>query len=385
MLAHTRCLLHSNDNNTITRGYRMNLRNLVATPALHQQMMKSFGWNKSTLELVDWEVFKKCRSKMKSRFQQVTKFTFDILPTAAVVAKASKAKSDVCPLCEDSPETNDHLCQCSATSVRIWRSKLISDLEILLQKQEVQLDLGTVMISGIMSVFASTDEEVTLNSSEYPRKLHTLIEEQNLIGWRQMFRGRVSREWAKIQQNTYDEKQKKNITGTSWITEVVCLLLNQIFEVWKQRNDKVFGNQSQHIQHSRHDKALQELRMLHAHRSDYRACDVQFLMNDETEEDETRIQHVLATSKIGSLEGWLYRWIPYFADSIKAAKAQPTATRQTPSIRQIFQPLRRRILNLRAIPPEIDEPPTRRRQNPNSLTTAVKSFFTAWRKPTPED
>eukprot|EP00980_Cylindrotheca_fusiformis_P024905 scaffold12690_cov177-Cylindrotheca_fusiformis.AAC.2 len=214
MLQHTRCLVHSNDTDTITRAYRQTLRNLVATPAIRNQMAKSFRWSPSTIDLVDWGVFEKCRSKMQTRAQQMTKLGFNILPTASVVAKGAKSKSDICPLCETDPETNDHLCQCSATQVRLWRSTVILELGQLLEKRGIQQGLGETLMRGIISVFESKNAAITLECDLFPRPLRQLITEQNLIGWRQLFRGRVSTQWAKIQQSMMpDYKQKRTSQG----------------------------------------------------------------------------------------------------------------------------------------------------------------------------
>eukprot|EP00980_Cylindrotheca_fusiformis_P010184 scaffold2267_cov92-Cylindrotheca_fusiformis.AAC.3 len=167
------------------------------------------------------------------------------------------------------------------------------------------------------------------------------------------------------------------ISGASWMTKVLTFLMSKVLEGWKQRNDLVHSSQSSVSVPHRREKVLQELRMIHCSlRESYRAGDVQFLLTADPDQDEAQFHHLLDHYGIGQVEGWVARWTPFFKESIQQAKLQPTAVQLTPSIRTVFRPIRRHLMNLRRRPPD---PPSscgsRRRSTIASGLRSVASFF----------
>eukprot|EP00980_Cylindrotheca_fusiformis_P016603 scaffold4973_cov135-Cylindrotheca_fusiformis.AAC.21 len=129
----------------------------------------------------------------------------------------------------------------------------------------------------------------------FPPALHPLIIDQNKIGWRQILRGRVSKKWAEYQHAVYTDRNEKDkkLTGTSWMTTLVCLLLTQVFDIWKQRNEFVHGAQSTTNMQIRKAQVLQELRLIHSHRDDYRAGDLKFLLTEDPDLEKPNFTQLL--------------------------------------------------------------------------------------------
>eukprot|EP00980_Cylindrotheca_fusiformis_P031347 scaffold26211_cov176-Cylindrotheca_fusiformis.AAC.1 len=98
LLNHSRCLVHLNSDETLTRAYVSSLRTHAATPALRAYMLKRFRWSLATYHLVDWTLFARSRSRLQASHRQLIKFGFDILPTNVVVARSNPALSEICPL-----------------------------------------------------------------------------------------------------------------------------------------------------------------------------------------------------------------------------------------------------------------------------------------------
>jgi hypothetical protein len=48
-----------------------------------------------------------------------------------------------------------------------------------------------------------TDGEVVVSPIFYPQDVRHLLVQQNAIGWRQLFSGRFSIEWARLKQEYY--------------------------------------------------------------------------------------------------------------------------------------------------------------------------------------
>ena len=63
------------------------------------------------------------------------------------------------------------------------------------------------------------------------------------IGWRQLFNGRLTKEWAHLQQQ-YLERTKlvdKHRTGLTWSVQIICTIWRHWLEVWETRNQVIHG------------------------------------------------------------------------------------------------------------------------------------------------
>eukprot|EP00980_Cylindrotheca_fusiformis_P013741 scaffold3534_cov102-Cylindrotheca_fusiformis.AAC.1 len=230
LLSHTRCILHLNDHDSITRSYTTVLRTHVATPALRNYMLRRFHWTLKVFHSIDWTLFNRCRQKLLSAHRQIIKFGFDILPTSAIVARSNPALSATCPLCSLSPETNAHLYQCSHAAVRSWRSSVLAELRALLDKWDTKYGLVEILMAGLGTVFDPASGD-TIDVTPFPPSLHPLIvRSQNSIGWHHLLSGRASVQWAPLQHEVYAARPvppPPALSGASWLTEVLHFLMSK--------------------------------------------------------------------------------------------------------------------------------------------------------------
>ena len=121
--------------------------------------------------------------------------------------------------------------------------------------------LSKILIEGVHLWFTSDN---TLMPNQYPVKYRQLIRQQNRIGWRQLFNGRLSREWANLQndyiyvrhqrlQETHQSAQKDGAystlsdrrNGLTWTAAIIQEIWDRWFELWAMRNADVHGNDQQ--------------------------------------------------------------------------------------------------------------------------------------------
>jgi hypothetical protein len=97
-------------------------------------------------------------------------------------------------------------------------------------------------------------------SKKFAPKYHRLLAQQNGIGWRQIFNGRMTTEWARLQDDYYyNARQRKHEeaagnqvlvpgasrharSGTSWTSEIIVSLWDQWYKVWTLRNANIHGH-----------------------------------------------------------------------------------------------------------------------------------------------
>jgi hypothetical protein len=77
------------------------------------------------------------------------------------------------------------------------------------------------------------------------RNLHTLITEQAAIGWRQIFNGRFSSEWSRLQDqysaSMDTERRTKSMTGDRWQAAIIGDIWDKWLKLWEMRNKDLHG------------------------------------------------------------------------------------------------------------------------------------------------
>ena len=94
--------------------------------------------------------------------------------------------------------------------------------------RETQTDpeLQTLLRTGWEQWYSTTDDDIQLSIHDFSPRLHRIINQQDRIGWRQLFNGRFGTEWSRVQQNAYDRHQQGNDThfkrtGEQWQVQLI--------------------------------------------------------------------------------------------------------------------------------------------------------------------
>jgi hypothetical protein len=78
----------------------------------------------------------------------------------------------------------------------------------------------------------------------YPAAYRRLGHEQTNLGWRQLFNGRWSTEWARLQDQyllQYHDPIPKKLRGQMWTSAHIDILWTSFRALWDSRNGKVHG------------------------------------------------------------------------------------------------------------------------------------------------
>jgi hypothetical protein len=76
--------------------------------------------------------------------------------------------------------------------------------------------------------------------NKFPPRFKAALSSQDHIGWQQVFSGKLSQHWLRLQGDVTlkDGKVRNNYI---WGASIVEILLGKIIELWKIRNDEVHG------------------------------------------------------------------------------------------------------------------------------------------------
>ncbi len=137
--------------------------------------------------------------------------------------------SDACPRCgafEDAP----HVWTCSGEGAdEVW-AKSIHDLEEWMTSVGTDLDILNAIVMHLTRW--KTQQEVNTRSSW---DLSDLVEQQEVIGWRNFFEGWMSSAWEEAQHQHYVFIKSRH-TGKRWAISLIKKLWQVAWDLWEHRN-----------------------------------------------------------------------------------------------------------------------------------------------------
>eukprot|EP00957_Ditylum_brightwellii_P025207 1907770-Ditylum_brightwellii.AAC.1 len=73
-----------------------------------------------------------------------------------------------------------------------------------------------------------------------PMDKRYLVGEQTAIGWRRLFNGQLTKQWAILQDDYLHHIRlcTSSLNGTTWASHIVKFIWSQFFILWTLRNEK---------------------------------------------------------------------------------------------------------------------------------------------------
>ena len=244
MLPHTKAHLILSDG-TITGNYDKYLQHKATAKPLLDYIRRKNSWSQSVMDSIHWEVHGTAIKKQSLPKTHMVKLLHELLPTTGQANKFDNGKRQ-CPLCSSQKEDRDHILCCPHPTQQVWRDTFIQELTDHCTQKETDPNLQILLIHSIQGWF-HTPQDYSVGTDCYNSVLHRLIHQQNRIGWRQIFHGRFSREWVRIQDSHYrrtrsqEHLQGKHYTGEKWLMGLILFVWDKWYTLWKQRTQELHG------------------------------------------------------------------------------------------------------------------------------------------------
>ena len=253
-------------------------------------------------------------------------------------------RSEKCPSCPCPLEDRDHILRCPHQSRSSWRTSFLIALRKRCDQQDTQLYLQEILLDGIEAWFTNS----TLESTQYPDRFASLISTQNCIGWCQLFNGRMSTEWARLQDHHLYQTNKsgKTRSGCLWTTSIIVCIWDNWQLLWTARNETIHGHDVTSRNAAKQAIAQTNIQRIYDSRNHLMPDDQAHLFDDP----ETHLQ-----MPTRSLINWYNTYQPMFTSSIKEAKRR--SLQGVRSIRSYFAPSPapggQYIVELNSMPPAL--------------------------------
>ena len=245
---------------TLTSQYKRALREARTTPALRESLKSKYGWTDEIFDDVNWEAMRLALRRLKGHRITLLKHINNISPVGKLVHTYDPKYPQSCPSCEELIETRYHLYECSGVHRLEWRRSFYQKLAKELSGLNTMDSIRELLVRALKAMIEGEDVE----SIAVPEGLEELAAAQSAIGWRELFKGRLSNQWAHHQQEylgSYD--RMKN--GHTWSIKVAQTILEGWLELWQSRNLDRHGRDSQSKAQLDKDQAVRELEMLYGY------------------------------------------------------------------------------------------------------------------------
>ena len=168
--------------------------------------------------------------------------------------------------------------------------------------------LVEILLDGIQSWLDGTPWD----TSEFPIDYLTLIREQGIIGWAQVFQGRITTQWAVKQQYYYNGfPPVKGRDGSSWSRKILIHIFTCWNQLWDARNKAQHGEDQSTKAIALHDQAIRELELLYSHRHLVLPRDRKFYYDDLDNHK---------SKPTSTIRQWINTHQPLILKSVKDAK-----------------------------------------------------------------
>ena len=115
-------------------------------------------------------------------------FQVDKLPVGKTIARYKDTYDHRCPSCYEDQEDRTHFLRCPHPDRTKWHLKLATAIRKRCEYLPTRPYLMEILISGLVHWFQDT----AFPREDYPTQYHDLIDQQEHLGWNQLFLGRFS-------------------------------------------------------------------------------------------------------------------------------------------------------------------------------------------------
>ena len=193
---------------TITRDLKRTAREMIQLPSLRKFYCERFGWSENIFEAIDWDIFRPVYKKhiAKTGIQWLHKHCIKKLPTGERIHKRDHFHDKRCASCWHSVEDDDHIFQCNKR--RSLRKKIINQINLM--RTRVDPKMCDILQESLLAYFTGQpimNTILRIRGQEGYERYDLLIEEQTVIGWDNLLRGKFSKQW-KLNQKAYITRRK---------------------------------------------------------------------------------------------------------------------------------------------------------------------------------
>jgi hypothetical protein len=300
----SQCTLYINGE-AVNRAYRSYMRRAYASHDAREYLMTKYKWDFETCEGIDWYSHGTAiKSLPYNQLRFVQRHIVDWLPVNNRLFERGHIPSNLCTLCDESPETERHYLCCKKNPHT--KEKLNESLRQVFNKHNIDSVLRKLIYQGLdISVADELKEDgVECELQGIPPEYTNLVEAINNAGIYQLWYGRFPIEWDWYQRRYLRKLSDCDTEPTGepkWIRAVILTIWQHCYQRWRARCDHQYG-QTQ-TTGFKHDQLLIQITSMYT-MQDHILSSEKYIFQTPIDDwkDKTTNQ----------LEDWLTKYTPVF-------------------------------------------------------------------------
>ncbi len=244
----------------------------------NQSNKGGLGWHGSKFDAIDWKTLERALAPKPMTYKVwLAKQTVGVCATRRIVARNQNLNDDRCPNCLISPERSTHLNVCLDEGRSLLFHEEVDDLEDWMVKN----NKTDPELRYWLSKYLHFRGERTMRSlGSMSRAVSEVAEDIDMIGWTDLFHGRIPLSLTKFQQ-AYCASFNSRMTGTDWAKALVTKLLNISHGQWMYRNFSLHNKTKGHLRLTKQAEVLSEIATLATSRPEDIPPESRFLLEVE--------------------------------------------------------------------------------------------------------
>ena len=257
-----------------------------SAPAMMKYIKEKTDWTEATFQMVDWdamEVYMKqvsigTRAKAVKLFHnwQNTGRQKGLFLMSAGASSEAIHEASRCPMGCGEYEAPLHYLQCTKCPHSAEMANAIKDIKKWLSRANT----APALVGIIMRILYKYTQrqlqalgEWSLQNESNSGQLEQLVQEQELIGWDNFFKGRISKHWSTLQEQHYSTLDLPECqaykTGKWWASHVIRQLIYFSLNAWQIRNDTLHKDKVQSIYNSERSELRKRIRWWYSNSSKF--------------------------------------------------------------------------------------------------------------------
>jgi hypothetical protein len=217
----------------ITRDSQRWLMETSGRIPIQKYYQDKYGWKKSTFDSIDWELqWQVLNSYDLNDQKRILKFVHGWLPTNSRLHRERQSPTPRCPLCHYIQEDEMHLFQCIHP---MQRESVVEIQKFLIKESDIKSEYQNSIAKAVLGCI-----NPTWQPNHDGNNICKITQEQDAIGWQQVYMGRITRAMTTLLSNS-SEQEAGGRRPTKWPRRLLRIVWDTFLTLWSQRNQHVHG------------------------------------------------------------------------------------------------------------------------------------------------
>jgi len=225
------------DGKLICRQYLPALREAAALPAYCDYLQQKLKWTRKEVNVIHWRALRYAINGIKPNDQR----RIVLILNNKLPLRASKAHphpgSKLCPSCQREDETSEHFFICQHRD----RKEAFTQLKSNLTKLTIQHQLHPSVFTSLWLGLTATRMKMPYPDiiPDLPQELRPAVKDQTRIGWEQLYKGRVTYQWAHAIDLLHPGLP---LSGCTVIVKILTTVWTYLLQIWQIRNQHLHND-----------------------------------------------------------------------------------------------------------------------------------------------